>query len=360
MTESAEGTPRPPKPPEGAPELKQATAWENIPIPEPVLWRQESSGSLLAVGECAILASAGGLGKSMITLSIADAARSGGTGAACGLRVRPGPVVLISYEDAPERIWSRLAGINSKEPPEHIHLWADPFSLWEGGDNGGKAHPFEHWSELWTQIRAVRPTLVILDPISAAMVDVDTSQTGPVRAFMRELVIEAKKADCGVLLVAHDTKGARNEAKAGRDPGAGAVAGSASWYDAARGVLYLRREPGNSGRRLLECLKSNYGPSGWGAVLRERMAGERLAALELEDDGLLSIEQVDDWHQRHAARAGNSGKADAYEGEKPEEVALVLDLKKRKRREKFQNEVKQERTYRQKNPHGDDDMEIDE
>ena len=353
MTESAEATYREPNPPEGGPELKQVTAWKDVPIPEPVLWRQESSGSLLAVGECAILASAGGLGKSMITLSIAAAAHpKTGTGTACGLWVRPGPVVLISYEDAPERIWSRLAGINSKEPPEHIHLWADPVSLFEGG-NGGQAYPFGHWDELWEQIFAVQPTLVIVDPISAAMVDVDTSQTGPVRAFMRKLVIEAKRADCGVLLVAHDTKSARNEARAGRDPGAGAVAGSASWYDAARGVLYLRREPGNSSRRLLECLKSNYGPSGWGAVLQERMAGERLAALELEDDGLLSIDEVDDWHERHAARAGNSGKADPFEGQSPEDIATVREGRQRKKDEKFQSELKEQRDYRQKNPYGE-------
>lgn len=207
----------------------------------------------------------------------------------------------------------------------------------------------------------MQPTLVIIDPISAALENVDTSQTGPVRAFMRELVVEAKRADCGVLLVAHDTKSARNEARAGRDPGAGAVAGSASWYDAARGVLYLRREPGNSGRRLLECLKSNYGPSGWGAVLQERMVGQRLAALELEDGGLLSIDGVDDWHQRHAARAGGKGKSDALDGLSSEEAALVREHEKYKRQAKnlkdLENAQKKVPELRLKDPGNNSDME---
>ena len=52
--------------------------------------------------------------------------------------------------------------------------------------------------------------------------------TGPARTFLRLLSQEAATAGCGVLLVAHDTKSARNLAMAGQDPGAGAVAGSAA------------------------------------------------------------------------------------------------------------------------------------
>ena len=70
--------------------------------------------------------------------------------------------------------------------------------------------------------------LVVIDPVSAALVDVDISQTGPVRAFLRELTREAAVAGAGVLLVAHSTKAARNAVAKGEDPGAGIVAGSAA------------------------------------------------------------------------------------------------------------------------------------
>ena len=75
------------------------------------------------------------------------------------------------------------------------------------------------WPQLWEDIKAARPSLVIVDPVSAALADADTSQTGPARTFLRLLSQEAATADCGVLLVAHDTKSARNLAMAGHGPG---------------------------------------------------------------------------------------------------------------------------------------------
>ena len=100
---------------------------------------------------------------------------------------------------------------------------------------------------------------------------------------MRALAQLADASGAGVLIVAHDTKGARNEARAGGDPGAGAVAGSATWYDAARGVLYMRRDPNNHDFRLIECLKANHGRARWGARLGERFEGGEFAGLELRD-----------------------------------------------------------------------------
>ena len=122
------------------------------------------------------------------------------------------------------------------------------------------------WERLWREIKATAPALVIVDPASAALADADTSQTGPARTFLRLCSQEAATAGC-VLLVAHDTKSARNLAMAGQDPGAGAVAGSAAWYDGARGVLTLVPDPTARGERLLVAIKANYGRTGWGAQL---------------------------------------------------------------------------------------------
>ena len=107
---------------------------------------------------------------------------------------------------------------------------------------------------------------MMIDPAAAAL-DGATNDSGPVRRFMDELRRKAETSGAGVLVVAHDTKSARNEAKAGGDPGAGAVAGSAAWFDACRGVLYLRPDPVDRDRWLLECTKANYGRTGWGALL---------------------------------------------------------------------------------------------
>ena len=87
-------------------------------------------------------------------------------------------------------------------------------------------------------------SMVVIDPASAALDSVSMNESGPVRAFMGALAREAKAAGCGVLVVAHDTKAARNAARDGGDRGAGAVAGSATWFDAPR----PRRHRGGGGR----------------------------------------------------------------------------------------------------------------
>ena len=45
------------------------------------------------------------------------------------------------------------------------------------------------------------------------------------------------------------------------------MAGSATWFDAARGVLHMTRE---NGKRKLECIKANHGQTGWTVELHER------------------------------------------------------------------------------------------
>jgi len=263
-----------------------AADYADAPQPAPVLWRDDPEtppdstevDAVLSVGECAILSSAGGLGKSTFTLELASAAVTAAElvadyGAACGLRVMPGPVLLVSFEDAPARIAHRLAWMNSGAVPA-VHLVPDPTPLWMAAvDRGGESHAGPQWEALWRTVRTIGACLLVIDPVSAALADVSTSETGPVRAFLRALTREAAPTDgwpgCGVLLVAHDTKSARDAAARGDDPGAGIVAGSAAWYDGARGVLSLARDP-RSDDRLLQCVKANYGRTGWGARLIER------------------------------------------------------------------------------------------
>ena len=263
--------------------LAPVANWASVAEPAPVLWREPITGeanstmeradAVLSVGECAILAAPGGTGKSYLTLNLAAAAaaRKSGEmyGTTCGLRVRPGPVVLVSYEDSPVRLHARLRAIGSSSSSGTVHCWPDPAPLFAAGQGPGRgdARPTSHWIAFWNAVRELNPALVIIDPVSAALEGAGMSEGSPVRTFMRELAREANETQVGVLLVAHDTKAARDLARAGEDPGAGAVAGSATWYDAARGVLYMVRD---GDKRTLKCIKANYGRSGWTVTLNER------------------------------------------------------------------------------------------
>ena len=297
------------------PRMAPLSTWKDEPEPAPVLWRDadgQHADAVLSVGEVALLSGEGGLGKSYVTLALAVAGALAadlkqGYGAACGLRVMPGPVALVSYEDSPARIYGRLGRMGQTAAAEGIHALPNPPPLWTA--DSGASRQADWWSDLWQYVCGIGARLVIVDPASAALADADVSQTGPVRKFLRALMHEARQAKCGVLVVSHNTKAARNALRRGDDPGAGVVAGSAAWYDGARGVLSLEEAPNNPDARILECVKANYGRKGWGALLNERVTdGGAFAGLELGSDANC-LERVKDWRGR--ASGGTSGADDA-------------------------------------------------
>ncbi len=246
--------------------------------------------------------------------------------ALCGLHIRPGPVVAIQYEDAPAEIdhriraymlarealrwmrrqphgatdadaWNRIGNRDAllpniytaaletlrndrppgqRPPPSLYSANSELYILETAGAPAlyaadpmrrGTATATAIYRQVWQAVRDIRPVLIVIDPVSAALHGASVSEPGPVRDFIGGMARDAAAmgADApAILLVAHDTKAARQQV-AKNEPdaalGADAIAGSATWYDAARGVLYLYPDAGNADRRSLVCIKSNYGPA---------------------------------------------------------------------------------------------------
>ena len=224
--------------------------------------------AVLSTGEVALLSGAGNMGKSTFTrtMALAGATATGKYATACGLRVATGAVLLVSYEDSPARIADHVRK-TVEEPPERLMVWPNPDPLWVS--EYGSACECESWSRLWEDVRDHHVRLVVIDPANVAFSGASPNDGGAVRAFLYALAREADEAQCGVLIVTHDTKASRNAASAGEDPGAGVVAGAAAWYDGSRGVLSLMHDPQRGDDRLLVCVKANYGRTGWGARLGE-------------------------------------------------------------------------------------------
>ena len=301
----------------GDPQLGPLAAAKDEMEPAPVLWRDmddQHAQAVLSIGEVALLSGEGGLGKSFLTLALASAATSAQDlsmehGAACGLRVMPGPAVLVSYEDSPARLYNRLRRLGNTALAAGIHVARNPEPLWTAGGYGGGSGPTNWWESLWRYVRDNQARLVVIDPASAALADAAVGETGPVRRFLRALTLEAEQASCGLLVVSHSTKAARNLLRAGDDPGAGVVAGSAAWYDAARGILTLSECPDNPEARILECVKANYGKRGWGALLHERTAkGGSFGGLEFRNRPSNRLDRVP--KQKPASGKRNGKTAD--------------------------------------------------
>ena len=150
-------------------------------------------------------------------------------------------------------------------------MWDAPEALFSVDVLRREIRPSANWGSIWARVRELGPSLVIIDPVSAALEAPNMNDSGPVRGFMRALAREAKEAGCGVLLVAHDTKASREGQSS---PGAGAISGSATWHDAARGVLYMQRREGTQ-ERLITCIKASYGSAWWEIGLRENFNSQR-------------------------------------------------------------------------------------
>ena len=280
------------------PALRPISDWADEREPAPVIWRDHPGlsddepvkESILAEGEVCLLSGAGGLGKSIIALELANAAGIAAEekqpfGRALGFRIRPGAVALISYEDKPVRVATRLRRGHGSIGPwrRTIHTFSRPEPLFVQMDRG--IVPSPDWPGTWARIRTAKTpiSLIVIDPASSAMPT--TIDGAAVRGFLRALEREAEKARVGVLIVAHDTKAARNVAAAGGDPGAGAVSGSATWSDGARSVLYAARVNLGTDSRRLTCVKANYARSGWHIDLVDRrdVAGRFLGLVAVGD-----------------------------------------------------------------------------
>ena len=247
---------------------------------QPVLWfvedenEEDIRSAILSVGEVAILSGSGGVGKSYVTAHIArhavwnpPAGKPKRPLFGC-LGVRAGTVVMVSYEDSAPRIYQRLRAMPGAVG-DGIYVLEQPEPLYAADPRSRIIERSGHWQGLIDALNDVKPVLVIVDPVSAALEAPSMNDSGPVRAFMRGLQEMATVVNCGVLAIAHDTKASRDDAKGGGTPGGGAVAGSSAWFDAARGVLYMRRVR-ETERRHIQCVKASYGRPWWEIELAER------------------------------------------------------------------------------------------
>ena len=257
--------------------LERRGVGRDTPAPAPILWRDDPDRDygcdpVVSAGECGILAGSGGGGKSWLCIRLAveadrAAAAGAASGAACGLRIAARPVVIVSYEMSRKRIDMVAEAMGS---PAGVYAFDRPWPLVEFDLRTRTHGPAPVWREAWDAIAAVSPALVVIDTglKAMAMGRGALNTAAPVIAFLLEIERELKGlGDCAALVLCHDTKAMRDAVQAGKDPGVGAVSGSAPWCDSPRGVLHLSRAAPGSPVRFIECLQASSGRKSWGARL---------------------------------------------------------------------------------------------
>lgn len=246
------------------------------PIPEPIIQRAHDGkrvDAVVSIGEPGLLTGAGSSGKSYLALALAHAAalamaRNEPTGKACGLEVKAGPVVVVSYEYSRRRGLQRMRAIEgacgdtSGDGSRHVHLVNAPGPLYRADHRQGFIGEGEAWAPTWRYIRTIGARLLVIDSGGLALEGASVSEDRPPKVFLRALARESERARCGVLVVTHSNKARRK----GDGTDADAVSGSVAWFDQARGVLDLAGGRDTTDRTL-KCLKANEGVQGWSVTL---------------------------------------------------------------------------------------------
>lgn len=251
--------------------------------------------SVLWAGKPTMSAGDPGLGKSLVT---ADAAARVTTGAPwpCSDEERePGNVVMLSAEDDPDdTIVPRLIAAGAD---------LDRITFVEGltvRDEDGERHQWlsldRDIHHLESVIEARKPRLVIIDPISAYMGNVDSHRTADVRMVLGQVGDVASRYRTAVLVVSHLNKSNGTKAMY-------RVTGSLAFTAAARAVYAVTRDPDDEDRRLFLPVKSNLGPDsdGYRYVIKVNDEGIPFVEWAPERETRRIGEVLDDETPRQAA-----------------------------------------------------------
>jgi putative DNA primase/helicase len=224
--------------------------------PEPISWLWPGR---IAIGKQTLAAGEPGLGKSQLATFIASTVSTGGDWPGDEGRAPLGNVVILSAEDGvTDTIVPRLIAAGANR--ERVFV----ISAVRNEDGGGR-RTFNLQADLsllehqLATIGDVR--LVIIDPISSYMGNIDSHKNTDVRGVLEAVGEMATRHGVAVLGVTHFSKGAGQKA-------INAFIGSVAFIAAARAAFAVMKDPDDQDRRLFLPVKNNLAPLGHGLAFR--------------------------------------------------------------------------------------------
>lgn len=200
--------------------------------PEPV-W---AIPKLLPAG-LTILAGKPKLGKSWLSLQIAQAVAAGGR--VFNEEIEGGPVLYLALEDPPRRLKSRMAKQHWPAGLPADFMTVGHFMDKVGDLRNGGGHILAH------KIQEKNYRLVVIDTLSRTLAGADQNDTGEMTMALTPIQEMAHEFNCAVILVDHHRKGFGASADA-----VGDILGSTAKGAMADCIWGLYRERGKSGAKL--------------------------------------------------------------------------------------------------------------
>lgn len=261
----------------------------------PITWLVEDT---IPRGAVIVLAAVGGVGKSMLTLDLALRVAGGpvpgidlsGTMYSLGHKIiGHGAVVMLAAEDSRDEIHRRSCSLGLRFPDGFYCItMADlemPLALVAQGQRGVEATPF--WREVVDQCMAIRPALIIIDPMSCFVQgDANDPATGAYAMGMFQGL--ATKTGAAVVLVHHMSK--MRDGITSPDAARAAIRGSTALVDHARGAYALWSEKEDKAKKTCESLGEEYkrGKVVKGCLVKHNFPGDsEIQDFVRQENGLL-------------------------------------------------------------------------
>jgi RecA-family ATPase len=235
-----------------------------------------------------LLSGEGSVGKSILSLQLATATVLGRDW--LGALPEPGAALVVCCEDGTNDLWRRLDLIAQHYSAtfkefQNMHLLAlaGGETLMATADRNGLIQTTKLFARIHEAACDIQPKLIVLDN-SADIFGGSENDRAAVRQFIGILRGMAIASGAGVLLTSHPSL-------TGISTGTG-LSGSTAWNASVRSRLYFKRalteknEEPDPDRRILEVMKSNYGPVGETINLRWKNG------LFLPVGGLSSLEKL--------------------------------------------------------------------
>ena len=211
-----------------------------------------------------LLSGEGSVGKSILALQLGTAVVLGRDW--LGALPEPGPALVVCCEDDESELWRRLNLIAqhygaafTEFRDMHLMALAGQETLMAVPDRHGLTQPTRLFRHIHKAACDIRPKLIVLDN-AADIYGGNENDRAQVRQFIGILRGMAIASGAGVLLTSHPSL-------TGINTGTG-LSGSTAWNASVRSRLYFKRavtdkdEEPDPDLRVLEVMKSNYGPVG--------------------------------------------------------------------------------------------------
>lgn len=247
----------------------------------------------IPTGKISVIAGEPGLGKSLVTIAIASTITNEAKWPDCGEYAPFGSVVLLSAEDDDsDTVKPRLMAAQADE--------SKVLSLASVFDVDGSIRHFSldcdvpRLAETLDAVPDCR--LLVIDPITAFMGNIDSHNQADVRKVLHQLSELAQKRQMAVLYVSHLNKG--------KGTPMSRVAGSGAYVAAARSAMLVGRDPADPSRSVVVSLKQNLAikPKGVAYEIRETGAGMPVihwvpGEVDIAPEELLSVDSGGSRHR---------------------------------------------------------------